>query len=150
MDALELVSGLDPEQPDAGVGHRVECTDDRAEQRDVDPLWPGQGQHRPLRADEGQVLRHHLADHHVEEHDDGQGEGEAEGGAHPVGQADRLQGRFEQLTHGRLGHVAEGQRGHRHAELSTGQLQRQLARGVEGDLGPAAPVLGEGFELGAA
>ena len=62
--------GSTPSSRTTGVRQRVEHAQHRPEHRDVGPVRQRQREQRALGVGDGHVLRHHLADHHVEERDD--------------------------------------------------------------------------------
>ncbi len=138
-----LLRRLDAEEPYEPVGHGVQQSDGRAEHRGEGVLragdetgdleWPG---HRP-------VLRHELADHHLQgrrgQHADGHG-----GAVHRSrGQSGRGEGGAEQPGERRFGEHADHQGGEGDAELGAGELERQLPQRLD-DGDRAAVAVGGG------
>ena len=103
---------------------------------------------RLLRVGQRDVLRHDLADDHVQEHHDDQRDHHGHTVGDLVTETEPPERRGEQLGHRRLGDHAQSQRGHRDPELRSRELQVDVAHGVERAFrGPVA--LGRGrFELG--
>ena len=89
-----------------------------------------------LRAGQRDVLRHHLADHRVQEDHDDQGQHERDRVHRVVGQADRLERALQQVGQRRLGDRAEAERADRDAELGAGDHQRDLVHRRQRPAGP--------------
>ena len=144
----QLVLRLDAEQADTCVGQTVQHPQHRPEDRDVGPVGQRQGEQRALGRSDGDVLRHHLADHHVEEGDDRQRDDEPDGVEQPHGDVDHpLQRPLDEASDGGLGDVAEQQRRHRDAELGPRQLHVEVPHRAHRDASRCAAVLRHRLEL---
>ncbi|CAI7648121.1 unnamed protein product, partial [Penicillium discolor] len=96
-----------------------------------------QQQHGTVRNREREVLRHHLAEHDVQERHDEQRDRERHDIHRAVRPAQRVQRHGEQMVDGGLGHVQDEQRADRDAELRGREHERRVLHGraaVQGHL----------------
>jgi hypothetical protein len=86
----------------------------------------GVDEHRAVGNRERQVLRHHLAEHDVQERHDDQGDRERDATDHLLGERRQRQRDLEQVVDRRLGHVEDEQRAHGDAELARREHERRV------------------------
>ena len=120
--------------------------DDRLGGADPHEVRRHQQHGRGLGARDGDVLRDHLAEQHVEHDDDRDRDDERHRVQHRVGDADRMERRLEQVRHGRLTDAAQQNRAHRDAQLGAGQHQRQVLAGPDDGHRAALALFGKGFQ----
>ena len=142
----QLLGGLQAEAAYETVRGVVQVPDERAEGgreaalRARDHLGDGQ------RAGDRPVLRHQLADHHQHDGRDGHAQHGRDGGG-GAARGRPPQRAAQQRRERRLGEHADHQRGHGDAELGAGELEGQLAYGLQRALGTALAGLGGTLQL---
>jgi hypothetical protein len=155
LDALMATRRLDAEEAHDTVADAVEQTDDRAEGEveDVDGTGhPQRGRFRPLQC---QTLRRQLTEDDVQDRDDGEGEGEADGvrqrralGGRQPGEA--LQRRFDQVGEGRFANPAQGEAGDGDAKLGRGDVGIEVIEAAQDGGGPSVALRRQMLDAGAA
>ena len=131
VSELTLIDDLDAHDAREHVRHTVEQHDDRTQDTHVQRERSGDGQRDLLRAGDGEVLRRHLADHHVEEDDDGERDRHGDRDAGALRQVGDGECRLERVGDGRLGDRTEPERRERDPELRTGEGDGQLAQRLQ-------------------
>jgi hypothetical protein len=89
----------------------------------------------PTKHRERDVLRHHLADDHVQERHEQQRDDEREHAADLLRDAGPVQRHLEQVVDGGFRDVEDEQRAHRDAELAHGEHERRVLHRPQGRLG---------------
>jgi hypothetical protein len=145
-----LVLGLDAEQPQDAVRRGVEHPDHRHEHLRHPHQRRGEHQHRPVGDREGEVLRHHLAEHHVQERHQHEGDRERHRVDHGIRPSDGVHRHREQVVDRRLGHVQDQQRADRDAELRGREHERRVLHRVQSGLRRTRSLLGARLDLRAA
>src|SRR6266536_6179018 len=136
IDGLHRLGRLDPPDPQHLPGRPLHEDQQRfgggtePEHRRTEP------DHRLLRSDQGEVLRHHFAEHRVREHhgDQREDEGDRMRGRHR--HAYRVEEAGQQVGQRGLGDRSEAQRADRDAELGAGDHQRNLLHRPKRQAGP--------------
>ena len=142
----DLARRRDLERPQNEVAHPVEEVDDRLGDAVEDAHERRHGEGDADRARDREALGRELAEHHVQERDDAEGEGERKRRRDLFDPAaERLGDRLEQVLEGRLGESAEADAGDRDAELAGGEIRVDVVDGVGDRLGATALAL---LELG--
>jgi hypothetical protein len=114
---FESVGGHDPEEPENPVGEAIQYNDQGPEDDDKGAEWESEQGRGALRTGDHDVLRGHLANHHVEKDHDEEGDDERDPVCHRLGDWEEAEPTLEDRAHGRLGDRTQEQGGHRDAEL---------------------------------
>ena len=131
----DLVLGLDPQQPDHQVGDRVEDYDERLEDRDDRQHERTEDQRGAIGADEGEVLRHHLAEDHMGEDDDRHRDHEGHGVDQALRQRDPFEDRLEQVRNRRFPDRTQPERAEGDAQLGGRHDLTDVLHGPQRKLG---------------
>ena len=138
---------LDAHRAQGRVRAPVVERDDRPRGAHPQQVWRHQQHRRRLRAGDRDVLRHHLAEQHVQHHHDRDRDDERHRVQHRVGDADQVERLLQQVGHRGLADPAQQDRADRDAQLRAGQHQRQvLARPGSRSTALRLPLLGERFQ----
>ncbi len=148
--ARGLVLRLHAEQAEDGVGARVEGHDDRAHRAADRHERRREEERRPVRHRERDVLRHHLAEHDVEEGDHHQRHDEGDGADDLLRPAGRAERDLQEVVDRRLGDVQDEQRAHGDAELRRREHEGRVLHREERRPRAALAALGERLDLRAA
>jgi hypothetical protein len=107
----------------------------------------GYQQHRHrLRSGDRDVLRNHLAEKHVQHHDDGDRDQERHGVQQRIRDSEQTERLFEKVRHCRFADPAQQDRADRDPELGPGQHYRQVLAGPDHRHRAVLALLGEGLQ----
>jgi hypothetical protein len=126
----ELILLLDAEHAEQEARRDGERPHDRTEERREPAHRQGEQQRGAVGRAHGQVLRHHLAEHEVEEHHERQRHDEGDRVSGTTRQTDVLHRPLQDLGQRRLRQEAEQDRAERDAQLRRREHERQLADGL--------------------
>ncbi|BDZ65426.1 hypothetical protein GCM10025877_23640 [Agromyces mangrovi Wang et al. 2018] len=143
---IDVVHRLDPDQPEHGVGRRVEQGDEPAEDAEVDLRRARQPAGERIGVRDRQVLGEELAEDHLRDRREREGEHGADRDADRLRHARDAEHGAERFADERLGDVAREQAGDRDAELRARQHERGAAGDGQRALGGRVAPLGLGAQ----
>ena len=147
VGGIDIIARSDPTQLQQRIGESVERMDDKAEDLRQHHQRRCQKQHRMLCFRQGNVLRNHFADDHVQERHNRKRNREADrtrGGRRNLHPLERTR---QQVMNSRLSNVAEHEGADRNAQLADRQHKRHVLHRVQRGLSRATPLISQGLDL---